>query len=578
MRIKATTAFPLLAVLIVLVTFGTLWAITSGQVDDFEDGTTQGWRVGSSGAPSPPTNIPDGGPLGAGDAYVEYTSTGTGGSGAKMTFFNETQWVGDYLTAGVKAIRMHVNNLGATDLDLRLHLTSGSHASNDPGCYSAQSVSLPAGSGWTTVTFPLEEVNVMNILPGKCTYSTVMASVAKLWIYNGANGFPPNLESPIAATLGMDNVTALPSTVMINEVDADTPGIDSAEFLELYDGGTGNTDLTGLVLVFFNGGAAGDGAYNAVDLDGQTTDANGFFVYCGDAANVANCDLEEGPGTTDLIQNGADAVALYVGDATDFPNGTAPTTTNLLDAIAYGTNDPDDAALMAALGLTEQFDEHAVGTKDTDSNQRIPDGSPDIHPAAPTPGGTNDAALPVELASFEAALDGNAAVLRWRTRSESDNAGFEVQVKQGEAFEALGFVNGAGTTTEARSYEFRTESLAPGRYVFRLKQLDFDGTFVFSPEVEVTVETPGTYQLSEVYPNPFNPRASVTLAVAQAQEVTVALYDVQGRRVAVVHSGFLEADTQRTFTIDGSNLAGGVYVLQVKGTTFSAERMVTLLK
>ncbi|WP_457651966.1 T9SS type A sorting domain-containing protein [Rhodocaloribacter sp.] len=577
MRIKATTAFPLLAVLIVLVTFGTLWALTAGQTDDFEDGTTQGWRVGSAGAPSPPTNISDGGPLGAGDAYVEYTSTGTGGPGSKMTFFNDTQWTGDYITAGVKAIRMHVNNLGATDLDLRLHLTTGIDA-GDPGCYSAQAISLPAGSGWTTVTFPLEEANVMNFFPGRCTYNTVMANVQKLWIYNSPNGFPPDVESAIAATLGMDNVTALTSAVMINEVDADQTSTDNAEFVELYDGGTGNTDLTGLVLVFFNGGATGDGSYNAVDLDGQTTDANGFFVYCGDAANVANCDLEEGAGTTNLIQNGADAVALYVGDATDFPDGTAPTTTNLLDAVAYDTNDADDTALLAALGLTEQFNENAVGTGVTDSNQRIPDGSPDIHPAAPTPGGTNDAALPVELASFEAALDGNVAVLKWRTSSESNNAGFEVQVKRGEAFEALGFVNGGGTTTEARSYEFRTGSLAPGRYVFRLKQLDFDGTITFSPEVELTVETPGAYQLSEVYPNPFNPRASLTLAVAQAQEVTVALYDVQGRRVSLVHTGFLEADTQHTFTIDGANLASGVYVLQVKGATFSAERTVTLLK
>ncbi len=575
MRIKATTTFPLFAVLIVLVTFGTLWAITAGQVDDFEDGTTQSWTIGNvGGAPFPPVNVPDGGPLGTGDAYVEYTSTGTNGAGSKMTMFNTNQWVGDYVTAGVTGFRVHLNNLGSNDLELRILATTGANAT-DPGCYSAAAVTLPAGSGWTTVTFPFAAANVMNVF-GTCNYATVMAAVDKLWIYHSPNGFPPSIEPAIAATLGMDNVTALTSTVMINEVDADTPGTDNAEFVELYDGGTGNTDLTGLVLVFFNG--SGDTSYRAVDLDGQTTDANGFFVYCGDAANVANCDLEEGPGTTDLIQNGADAVALYVGDATDFPNGTAPTTTNLLDAIAYDTNDADDAALLAALGLTEQFNEDAVGTKDTDSNQRIPDGSPDIHPATPTPGGTNDVNLPVELTSFEVARDGDAAVLHWRTDSERNNAGFEVQMKHGEAFEALGFVGGAGTTTEAQSYEYRAEKLAPGRYAFRLKQIDFDGTSVFSPTVELTVETPGTYQLSEVYPNPFNPRASITLAVAQAQDVTIALYDVQGRRVSLVHSGFLEADTQHTFTLDGANLASGTYVLQVKGATFSSERMVTLLK
>ncbi|MBU0705251.1 MAG: lamin tail domain-containing protein, partial [Chloroflexi bacterium] len=106
-----------------------------------------------------------------------------------------------------------------------------------------------------------------------------------------------------------------PGDVIINEVDADQVSTDSAEFVELYDGGVGNTDLTGLVLVFFNG--SDDASYEAFDLDGQGTDANGYFVLCGDAGNVANCDLDVSP-DTNLIQNGADAVALYVGDDTNF--------------------------------------------------------------------------------------------------------------------------------------------------------------------------------------------------------------------------------------------------------------------
>ena len=118
-------------------------------------------------------------------------------------------------------------------------------------------------------------------------------------------------------------------------MDADQISTDDAEFVELYDGGVGNTDLSGRVLVFYNGN--GDVSYNAFDLDGQSTDGAGFFVICGDAANVANCDLDVSP-NTNLIQNGADAVALYTGDDTDFPNGTAVTTTNLIDALVYDTN------------------------------------------------------------------------------------------------------------------------------------------------------------------------------------------------------------------------------------------------
>ncbi len=146
-------------------------------------------------------------------------------------------------------------------------------------------------------------------------------------------------------------------------MDADQTGANAAEFVELYDGGIGNTALDGLVVVLFNG--SDDQSYTpAIDLDGQTTDANGYFVICGDAANVANCDLDVSP-NTDLIQNGADAVALFTGDDTDFPNDTPITTTNLLDAIVYDTNDADDAGLLVLLNAGQpQVDEDSNSNKD----------------------------------------------------------------------------------------------------------------------------------------------------------------------------------------------------------------------
>lgn len=163
------------------------------------------------------------------------------------------------------------------------------------------------------------------------------------------------------------------TNVLINEVDADQVSTDSAEFVELYDGGAGNTALDGLVLVFYNGN--GDVSYEAFDLDGQTTGADGYFVLCGDAANTANCDSDVAP-DTNLIQNGADAVALYVGDAADFPDGTAVTTANLVDAIVYDTNDGDDAGLLVLLNSGQpQVNEGGGGNSTADSNQRCPNGS-----------------------------------------------------------------------------------------------------------------------------------------------------------------------------------------------------------
>lgn len=181
--------------------------------------------------------------------------------------------------------------------------------------------------------------------------------------------------------------------LLINEVDADTPGTDVAEFVEIYDGGAGNTSLTGYVLVLFNGN--GDVSYQAFDLDGHSTDGNGYFVLCGNAANVPNCDWDVSP-ESDLVQNGADAVALYQDDATSFPNGTAVTTTNLVDALVYDTSDADDPGLLPLLNAAQpQINENENGMSATESNQRCPNGSGGLRNTtsfaqfAPTPGAAN---------------------------------------------------------------------------------------------------------------------------------------------------------------------------------------------
>lgn len=160
--------------------------------------------------------------------------------------------------------------------------------------------------------------------------------------------------------------------LLINEVDADQTGTDSVEFIELYDGGAGNTSLDGYVIVLFNG--SDDQSYSpAYDLDGYSTDANGYFVI--GSSLVPNVDYDLGL-LTNIIQNGADAVALYTGDATDFPNDTPVTTTNLVDALVYDTNDPDDAGLLVLLNASEpQVNEAGGGSSTTESMQRSPNGS-----------------------------------------------------------------------------------------------------------------------------------------------------------------------------------------------------------
>jgi hypothetical protein len=93
------------------------------------------------------------------------------------------------------------------------------------------------------------------------------------------------------------------------------------------------------------------------------------------------------------------------------------------------------------------------------------------------------APLPVELTSFEAQADGDAVVLRWTTLTETNNAGFEVEQRTDSTWTQVGFAEGFGTTTEPRAYVYRIEAVAPGLHGFRLKQIDYDGGFAYSPEV-----------------------------------------------------------------------------------------------
>lgn len=185
------------------------------------------------------------------------------------------------------------------------------------------------------------------------------------------------------------------TAVIINELDSDTDGTDAAEFIELFDGGVGNTPLDGLVLVLFNGN--GDVSYEPVfDLDGYSTDANGYFVLGNPGVPGAVITF---PGNS--LQNGADAAALYFGDATDFPSGTPVTTGNLIDAIVYDTDDSDDPGLLVLLNADQpQVNENGAGDKDFHANQRCPNGAGGLRNTdtyiqdTPTSGAANNCPLP----------------------------------------------------------------------------------------------------------------------------------------------------------------------------------------
>lgn len=173
------------------------------------------------------------------------------------------------------------------------------------------------------------------------------------------------------------------SQVVINELDSDTPSVDEKEFIELKSTAP-NFSLTGYVLVFYNGSAANNKSYFTIDLDGLVTDVNGLVLI----GNELVSPVPERIFSASVIQNGADAVALYMGNSSDFPDQTTATSVNLIDALAYDTADADATALMDLLGIEVQYDENANNLGTTQSVQRKSDGT--YETKEPTPGANND--------------------------------------------------------------------------------------------------------------------------------------------------------------------------------------------
>ncbi|MEM6784270.1 MAG: T9SS type A sorting domain-containing protein [Bacteroidota bacterium] len=190
------------------------------------------------------------------------------------------------------------------------------------------------------------------------------------------------------------------------------------------------------------------------------------------------------------------------------------------------------------------------------------------------------AVVPVELTAFDATLDGVAALLRWTTASETNNAGFAVEHRTPDVadFAETAFVAGQGTTTEAQAYAFRFDALTPGTHAFRLRQTDFDGTIAYSPQVEVTVTLAETFQIDAAYPNPFNAETTVRFTVREAAPVQANLFDVTGRQIRTLYAGTPAAGSSQTLRIDGSDLPTGLYIVRVTGRDFTHTQKVTLLK
>ncbi|WP_304129696.1 choice-of-anchor V domain-containing protein [Ignavibacterium album] len=192
--------------------------------------------------------------------------------------------------------------------------------------------------------------------------------------------------------------------------------------------------------------------------------------------------------------------------------------------------------------------------------------------------------IPVELVSFTAELKNNFIELYWSTSTETNNKGFEVQRIQksnikSQNWNAIAFIAGKGTSTEKNYYSFVDKNSGSGEYLYRLKQIDFDGNYTYSDTIQVNLTSPSGFTLYQNFPNPFNPATKISWHSPVSSWQTLKIYDMLGNEIATPVNEFLEAGNH-SIELNALDLRmqSGVYIYQIRSGNYSMSGKMILLK
>ncbi|MDT3694753.1 MAG: choice-of-anchor J domain-containing protein [Ignavibacterium sp.] len=351
-------------------------------------------------------------------------------------------------------------------------------------------------------------------------------------------------------------------------------GSSNNKAIEIFNPTGASVDLSNYRVVRSNNGA--DSIQYIQPLSG-TLAANQVFVLANPQADptiLAVADIDTGAIT---FYNGDDYMALEKNIASVWTP---------IDVIGILGEDPGTAWTVA--GIANGTAEHTLvrkeevlfGTTDwalsagTDSvsSQWI------VYPQNTFTFLGNHTVVPVELTSFVASVSGTSINLAWSTASELNNLGFEIERKSTNSeWQVIGFVAGFGTSTRTNKYYFSDDNLSIGKYSYRLKQVDFEGTFEYSNIVEAEIIAVNKFELSQNYPNPFNPSTSIKFNLPVASNVKLSVFNLLGQEVKTLVNGFKTAGSH-TITFDASALSSGIYLYKIEANNFTQTRKMTLIK
>jgi len=186
--------------------------------------------------------------------------------------------------------------------------------------------------------------------------------------------------------------------------------------------------------------------------------------------------------------------------------------------------------------------------------------------------------VPVELISFSATTDGKNVNLNWATATEINNSGFEIERRYDKTdWLEIGFVPGHGTTTEKQNYSYIDQNVNAGIYSYRLKQVDFDGTFEYSNEILVDVTPSLEFTLDQNFPNPFNPNTLIKYSIPKSSQVSLKIFNTLGQEIATLVNEEKQVGTYEV-NWNASNLQSGVYFYRLQAGNFVSIKKMILLK
>ncbi len=388
----------------------------------------------------------------------------------------------------------------------------------------------------------------------------------RIYSYNGENGtINYNIKSPPSVSTE-ENDETFPTLYFTEYVE----GSSYNKALEIYNasGNTINLDNQNYILeLYLNGNSSPS---KTISLVGNI-DAGEVFVIANPNADEAILDVSNQTSSS-LTFNGDDAIVLKQGSKI----------LNVIGQIGY---DPGTAWGSGSNSTANNTLRIRTNTElDTNPND-------EYDPASQFTGygcdnfdnlGIYDAPTPVELISFTANVNGNNVDLNWQTATEMNNYGFEIQRSTQKAtWSKISFVEGNGTSNSPKEYSFTDAVSQSGKYSYRLKQIDIDGSYKYSNVVEVNVSSPEKFELKANYPNPFNPTTTIEYSIpnvgASIKNVQLKIYDVLGREVATLVN---EKQSPGNYKVkfDASKLNSGAYFYTLRAGDFVSTKKMILLK